>query len=250
MKVKVLTMEVANILGVPFSTRSFDETVAYLVSRIESGERTHVVTANPEIVMVAREQPSFQSILEQAVVVPDGIGIVYAAKWTNQPIAERVTGIELMEALMEQADRHRWKVYLLGASPDVNRLAAEKLAARYPGARIVGYRDGYFQTNEDEDVARDIAEKEPHLLFVAMGAPKQDQWIAAQWERLGVPLAMGVGGSFDVIAGKVKRAPALWQKLHLEWLYRLLSQPSRWKRQLAIPRFVWTVLREKWGNRS
>jgi N-acetylglucosaminyldiphosphoundecaprenol N-acetyl-beta-D-mannosaminyltransferase len=250
MKVKVLTMQVAKILGVPFSTRSFDETVAYLVSRIESGERTHVVTANPEIVMVAREQPSFQSILEQAYVVPDGIGIVYAAKWTNQPIAERVTGIELMEALMEQADRHQWKVYLLGASPDVNRLAAEKLAARYPGARIVGYRDGYFQTNEEEDVARDIAEKQPHLLFVAMGAPKQDQWIAAWWDQLGVPLAMGVGGSFDVIAGKVKRAPALWQKLHLEWLYRLLSQPSRWKRQLAIPRFVWTVMWEKWGNRS
>ncbi|MFY0544198.1 WecB/TagA/CpsF family glycosyltransferase [Brevibacillus sp. H7] len=245
-----MTMKVASILGVPFSTRSFDETVADLVERIQSGERTHVVTANPEIVMVARENKSFRTILEQAYVVPDGIGIVYAAKWTNQPIRERVTGIELLEALMREADRKHWNVYLLGAAPDVNRLAAERLAERFLGARIVGYRDGYFQKNEEEKVAQEIAERKPHLLFVALGAPKQDEWISSYWDRLQVPLVMGVGGSFDVIAGKVKRAPVLWQKLHLEWMYRLLSQPSRWKRQLAIPRFVFTVLWEKWGNRS
>jgi N-acetylglucosaminyldiphosphoundecaprenol N-acetyl-beta-D-mannosaminyltransferase len=175
---------------------------------------------------------------------------VYAAKWTGQPITERVTGIELLEALMKQADQHHWNVYLLGAAPDVNRLAAEKLAERYPGARVVGYRDGFFHKDEEEQIVQEIVERKPHLLFVAMGAPKQDQWIASHWLQLQVPLVMGVGGSFDVIAGKVKRAPVLWQKLHLEWMYRLLSQPSRWKRQLAIPRFVWTVLSEKWGNRT
>ncbi|TRY25706.1 WecB/TagA/CpsF family glycosyltransferase [Brevibacillus sp. LEMMJ03] len=250
MKVKLLTKQVANILGVSFSTRGFDETVADLVERIASGRKTHVVTANPEIVMLARENRSLRTILEQAYVVPDGIGIVYAARWTKQPISERVTGVDLLEALMAAADRHQWKVYLLGASPEVNRLAAEKLAGRYPGARIVGYRDGYFQQGEEPAIVREIAEKAPHLLFVAMGSPKQDEWIARYRDQLQASLMMGVGGSFDVIAGKVKRAPKLWQRLHLEWLYRLLAQPSRWKRQLAIPRFVWTVLKEKGENRS
>jgi len=243
-------MKVANILGVTFSAQSFQETVADLTQRIHSGQCTHVVTANPEIVMIARDNRSFQNVLKQAYVVPDGIGIIYAAKWTGQPITERVTGIELLEALMQQADQHHWNVYLLGAAPDVNRLAAEKLAQRYPGARVVGYRDGFFRKEEEEQIVQEIVERKPHLLFVAMGAPRQDEWIASRRAELQVPLMMGVGGSFDVIAGKVKRAPAVWQKLHLEWLYRLLSQPSRWQRQLAIPRFVWTVLSEKWGNRT
>ncbi|MFD2368410.1 WecB/TagA/CpsF family glycosyltransferase [Brevibacillus sp. GCM10020057] len=245
-----MTRQVAKILDVPFSTRGFRESVAYMVDRIESGARTHVVTANPEIVMLAREHQDFRSIVEQAYVVPDGIGIVYAAKWTNQPIYERVTGVELLEALMAEADRRRWRVYLLGAHPDVIRLAAEKLTERYPGAGVVGYRDGYFRQDEEEQIVKEIAGKRPHLLFVALGAPRQEYWMAKYRDQLNASLMMGVGGSFDVISGKVKRAPAMWQKLHLEWFYRLLSQPSRWKRQLAIPRFVLTVLREKWSSRS
>lgn len=221
-----------------------------MVDRIESGERTHVVTANPEIVMLARERQDFRSIVEQAYVVPDGIGIVYAARWTNQPIYERVTGVELLEALMAEADRRRWIVYLLGAHPEVISLAAEKLAERYPGARVVGHRDGYFRQDEEEQIVQEIAEKQPHLLFVALGAPRQEQWMAKYRDQLNASLMMGVGGSFDVISGKVKRAPAIWQKLHLEWFYRLMCQPSRWKRQVAIPRFVLTVLREKWRSRS
>ncbi|MGG1664617.1 WecB/TagA/CpsF family glycosyltransferase [Brevibacillus sp. NRS-1366] len=245
-----MSKQVATILGVPFSTRGFRETVAYMVERIESGQKTHVVTANPEIVMMAREHQGFRSIVEQAYVVPDGIGIVYAAKWTNQPIHERVTGVELVEALMAEAGKHEWRVYLLGAKPEVIRLAADKLAARYPKARLVGYHDGFFKEDEDEQIVQEIAEARPHLLFVALGAPRQEHWMARHRERLNASLMMGVGGSFDVIAGKVKRAPEFWQKLHLEWFYRLASEPSRWKRQLAIPRFVATVLKEKWSSRS
>jgi len=243
-------MKVARILGVPFSTRSFQETISDLATRIQTGARTHVVTANPEIVMVAREHAEFKEILEQAYVVPDGIGIVYAAKWTDVPITERVTGIELLEGLMQQADEHAWKVFLFGASPQVNEKAAEELDKRYPHAKIVGRRDGFFAPEEAESIAEEIAASKPDLLFVALGAPKQDEWIAAHWDRLQVKLAMGVGGSFDVIAGYVKRAPVFWQKLHLEWFYRLLKQPSRWRRQLAIPRFVVTVLWGKFKNRS
>jgi len=245
-----MTRPVAHILGVPFSTRNFDETVNHLTELIERGEQTHVITANPEVVMLARGNPFFRSTLEQAYVVPDGIGIVYAARWTHKPITERVTGVELMEALMARADERGWNVYLLGAAPDVVRLAAEKLHNRYPGARIVGYRDGYFRQEEEEQIVQEIAAKNVQLLFVAMGAPRQDEWIARYRGRLRATLMMGVGGSFDVVSGKVKRAPLIWQKLNLEWLYRLLVTPSRWRRQLAIPRFVWTVLTEKWKTRS
>ncbi|GED67541.1 acetylglucosaminyldiphosphoundecaprenol acetyl-beta-D-mannosaminyltransferase [Brevibacillus reuszeri] len=245
-----MAKQVAKILDVPFSTLGFRETIADMVERIESGQKTHVVTANPEIVMLAREHQGFRSIVEQAYVVPDGIGIVYAAKWTNQPIYERVTGVELLEALMAEANQYGWNVYLLGASPEVIELAATKLQARYPQARLVGYRNGYFKEEEEEQIVQEIAETRPHLLFVALGAPKQDNWLVKYRERLNASLMMGVGGSFDVISGKVKRAPEVWQKLHLEWFYRLASEPSRWKRQLAIPRFVVTVLKEKWSSRS
>lgn len=238
-------MQVAKILGVPFSTHGFDETVAYLTDRVLSGEPVHVVTANPEVVMAARDSARLREILQHAFVVPDGIGIIYAAKWTRQPLHERVTGIELMEALMEQANIHGWRVYLLGASPEVSQKAAQTLQQRYPQAQIVGHKDGYFSKQEEKEIAEEIARTKPHLLFVAMGAPRQDEFIYTCWKTLNVPLAMGVGGSFDVIAGHVKRAPIVWQKLHLEWLYRLLRQPSRWRRQLAIPRFVWAVLRER-----
>lgn len=236
---------VAPILGVRFSTQSFQETVADLVKRIESGHMTHVVTANPEIVMIAREQEKLRTILERAYVVPDGIGIVYAAKWLHQPIHERITGIELLEALMVHADERKWKVYMLGASPESNRSASERLAERYPQAQIVGARDGYFRAEDEPEIIREITSLQPDILFVAMGAPRQEEWISAYRDQLQVPLVMGVGGSFDVIGGRVKRAPVVWQKLHLEWFYRLLKQPSRWKRQLAIPLFVLAVWREK-----
>lgn len=242
-------MEVARILGVPFTTKSFDETLAWLCARIEARQLTHVVTANPEIVMAAKRNEAFRQMLERAFVVPDGIGIIYAAKWLHLPLGERIPGIELLEALMRKADEKQWKVYLLGASPEVNRKAAERLAARYPQARIVGHRDGYFRREEEAEIVREIAALSPDLVFVAMGAPRQDEWIATHQQALGVPVMMGVGGSLDVIAGKVKRAPQLWQRLHLEWLYRLLSQPSRWKRQLDIPRFVMTVLWDKYSRR-
>lgn len=242
-------MKEAKILGVSFSTLGFNATVADLVARIESGQRTHVVTANPEVVMIAKENAGFQSILEQAYVVPDGIGIVYAAKMLQKPLHERVTGVELVDALMQEADKQGWSVFLLGASPDVNRMAAARLEKDYPRARIVGRRDGFFSADEEQLVLDEITAKSPDLLFVAMGVPRQELWIAKHWSQLNIPVVIGIGGVFDVLAGTVKRAPVLWQKLHLEWMYRLLKQPSRWKRQLAIPRFVGAVLIEKWGKR-
>ncbi|RNB82077.1 glycosyltransferase [Brevibacillus fluminis] len=242
-------MKEAKILGVSFSTLGFNATVSDLVARAEAGQRTHVVTANPEVVMIAKENAGFQSILDQAYVVPDGIGIVYAAKMLDKPLHERVTGVELVDALMQEANTQGWKVFLLGASPDVNRMAAARLEKDFPGAKIVGRRDGYFSADEEQLLINEINAASPDLLFVAMGVPRQEFWIAKHWSQLNTPIVIGIGGVFDVLAGTVKRAPVLWQKLHLEWLYRLLRQPSRWKRQLAIPRFVGAVLIEKWGKR-
>ncbi|WP_232697868.1 WecB/TagA/CpsF family glycosyltransferase [Brevibacillus daliensis] len=238
-------MNVIRILGVPFSKLGFQETVDYFTAEIKAGNRTRVMTVNPEMVMMAQGNSSMRKLIEQAHVTPDGIGIVKAARWTNQPIPERVTGVELLVSLMEKANENNWGVYLLGAAPDVSQKAAEILAERYPHARIVGRQDGFFNSEQEKQIVADIREKKPELLFVAMGAPKQDEWIAKHWEALPVNLAMGVGGSLDIISGKVKRAPKFWQAIHLEWFYRLLATPSRWRRQVAIPKFIVAVL---WGR--
>ncbi|WP_094699859.1 WecB/TagA/CpsF family glycosyltransferase [Brevibacillus laterosporus] len=243
-------MKVARILGVPFSTKGLQDTVQHLTDLVKLGERTHVVTANPEIVMLSQGNKNMARLMEQAYIVPDGIGIIYAARWLNAPIRERVTGVELLEHLMIQANENHWGVYLLGASPEVNEKAAEVLQERFPQAKIVGRQDGYFKPEEEARIVADIQEKKPNLLFVAMGAPKQDEWIAKHWNALPVSLAMGVGGCLDVISGKVKRAPKMWQQLHLEWFYRLVKDPSRWRRQLAIPHFVATVLWSRLKKRS
>ncbi|GAB7389228.1 WecB/TagA/CpsF family glycosyltransferase [Bacillaceae bacterium] len=230
------------VLGIPFARMTMLETVQWIASRIRAGDKLQIVTANPEIVMAAQKNGELFSLLQRvSLVTPDGIGVVWAAKTLGAPLPERVAGYDLLHELMKRANEEQWRVYLFGASADANEQAARKLQEQYPGARIVGRRDGYFREEDEPSIVADINEKKPHLLFVALGAPKQELWIARHWHELNVNAAMGVGGSFDVLAGLVKRAPLLWQKLNLEWLYRLLSQPSRWRRQLALPQFVWKV---------
>lgn len=229
------------IMDVPFSKLSMGDTVEYLEARIQANEYTQVVTANPEIVMYAQQDPNYLELLQQVeMVVADGIGIVYAAKIQYQPVTERVAGYDLLLELMKQANQHHWGVYLLGAEEEVNRLAFEKLKNSFPNARIVGRHHGFFKDGSEleQQILEDIKEKKPHLLFVALGFPRQENWIAKHQKDIAVPYAMGVGGSFDGLSGKVKRAPIIWQKLGLEWFYRLLSMPSRWRRMLVLPRFM------------
>ncbi|RIX51063.1 glycosyltransferase [Paenibacillus nanensis] len=233
------------IFGIPFSKLSMDETVSYLTEAIEEGRLTHVITANPIMVMAALDNPEFARVLKKAdLIVPDGAGVVWAAKVGGEPVAERVTGFDLMHRLLEQGEKRHWRVYLLGTTQEIIDAAAEKLQLQYPQVRIVGTRNGFFGPNEDEAIVEEIRELQPHLLFVARGMDKED-WNAKYKERLGVPFIMGVGGSFDVISGKLKRAPELFQKLKMEWLYRLLQEPSRYRRMLALPKFVVKVLRNK-----
>jgi N-acetylglucosaminyldiphosphoundecaprenol N-acetyl-beta-D-mannosaminyltransferase len=237
-----------SILGIPFSRLTLDQTVQAVSSHLansaaEKSPLFHVITANPEAVMTAREDAEFRDIMLRAnMVTPDGIGIVLASKWKGEPLTERVTGYEILLKLLEQGQKEAWSFYLLGADEETNRKAAETIEQRYPGVRIVGRHNGFFTKEQEPEIIRSIAEAKPQLLIVALGIPYAEKWISKHRHSLNASFAMGVGGSLDVIAGKVKRAPVFWQKLNLEWLYRLLKQPSRWRRQLALPRFALTFL--------
>lgn len=235
-----------SIYGIRFSKLNMQDTVAYLENVIESGHSIQLITANPIMVMEALENAKFMSVMKQAdLVIPDGTGIVWAANYVGEPVAERVTGFDLLHELMKAGDVRRWKVFLLGAAPDVVHAAAERLRQQYPLVEIVGVRDGFFGEAEDEAVVQSIREAAPDILFVARGLDTQEPWIAKHRHELQVPLMMGVGGSFDVISGRSKRAPVWMQRLRLEWLYRLLREPKRFGRMLALPKFAWKVMRDK-----
>lgn len=204
-----------------------------------------VVTINPEGVMLAREDETLRQVVERAALVtPDGSGILWAANKLGQPLKERVTGVDLLEQLCAQAAQEGWTVFFLGAKPGIADQAAVEMTGRYPGLQIIGTENGYFREREKEVIAH-IRSCQPDLLFAALGMPFQEHWLYQHRKELGCKVAVGVGGSFDVLAGTVKRAPKLWQKLRLEWLWRLLSDPKRWRRYLAIPRFMQAVEKER-----
>jgi N-acetylglucosaminyldiphosphoundecaprenol N-acetyl-beta-D-mannosaminyltransferase len=160
-------------------------------------------------------------------------------------IPERVTGVDLIDPLCEELARAGLSLYLLGGKGDTAARAAAALAARHPGLRIAGARDGYFPASDDEAVARSIAQSGARVVLVGLGSPRQEFWIREQLARSGARVGIGVGGSLDVLAGNVERAPELWRRLNLEWLYRLVKEPRRWRRQLALPLFVVLALRER-----
>ncbi|OXM86446.1 WecB/TagA/CpsF family glycosyltransferase [Paenibacillus rigui] len=222
------------------------DTVALITRMIESGRPHQLITANPIMVMTAVEDQAYLQMMKQAdLIVPDGAGVVWAANYVGNPVAERVTGFDLIHHLFEIGQSKGWKVYLVGASAEIIEAAALQIKERYPKLQLVGYRDGYFQADQDQEVIENIRAHQPDILLVGRSASGQEPWIAKYKEQLQVPVIMGVGGSFDVISGKLKRAPKLFQKLKLEWFYRLLQEPWRYKRMLVLPKFVMKVIREK-----
>ncbi|NMO98154.1 WecB/TagA/CpsF family glycosyltransferase [Paenibacillus lemnae] len=238
--------QTVHIYGIPFSKMSFKETVVYLTEAVESGQPHQVITANPIMVMTALDNPSYKQMMQRAeIIVPDGTGIVWAASKAGDPVAERVTGFDLVHELFRIGETKRWRFYLLGTTPEVIQEAAERLQMQYPAAIVAGYRDGFFGADQDQEVIQEIRAASPDILLVARGADTQEPWIDKHKDALGVPVMMGVGGTFDIVSGKSKRAPAAFQKLRLEWLYRLLREPTRFKRMLALPKFAVKVLRDK-----
>lgn len=214
-------------------------------THMQQQEKTFVVTANPEIVMHANADIHFKQLLQRATyITADGIGIVKAAKQLGQPLPERVTGYDTMLQLLNIANNEQKKVYFLGAKEEILAQMTDKIKETYPNLIIAGLHHGYFDLH-DESIVKNIQEAEPDFVFVALGFPRQEQWIDMHMNSFKKGIFMGVGGSFDVISGNVKRAPQIWQTLHIEWVYRLLSQPSRWRRMLAIPRFMVEIRRKK-----
>jgi len=242
--------ERVQVLGQPVDRVAMDEAVAMISRWLEEGlpaggAARLVVTANPEIVYNARRDRELARVLAQApLVVADGIGIVWAARRYGRPVPERVPGVDLMMALLERAAQRGWRPFFLGTRPQVVARAVQRAEQLFPGLAIAGYHHGYFHDKDEERVLAQIRQAAPDLVFAGMGARRELTWLHRHRQALGVPVAMGVGGSLDVLAGEVQRAPGWVQAVHLEWLYRLLKEPRRWRRQAVLPLFVLAVLQD------
>ncbi|SPF55972.1 Glycosyl transferase, WecB/TagA/CpsF family protein [Candidatus Desulfosporosinus infrequens] len=235
-----LGSERVNILGITVDVYSMQETVEQIRQAVEQQVAIRVVTANPEMIYASDRDQRLKKLINSAeVVTADGIGVVWAARRLGTPIRERVTGIDLIQALFPLAATEKWRVYFLGGKQGVAEQAANKVVCDHPGI-VWEAGSGYFNSTEEPYVLEKIRRFQPHILLVGLGAPRQEYWIA---EHPGLAyVSIGVGGSFDALAGVVIRAPKRIQELHVEWLYRLWKEPRRWQRQAVLPRFVLKVL--------
>lgn len=232
------------IMGVGFDDLTLDEAAQRAAGMIDEGGFHYVVTPNPELVDRARrEEPFRQAINGADLVLPDGIGVVYAARLLGRRLKGRCPGIDFAGKLMEHMARTGLRLYLLGAKPGVAEAAAARLEIRYPGLTICGTHDGYFQ--EDAPVVEEIRRAGADVVFVCLGAPKQEYWMVKNGPATGARLMAGLGGSLDVFAGVVERAPESWQRLGLEWLYRLTREPKRIGRMARLPLFLVSAVGER-----
>ncbi|MFN8378436.1 MAG: WecB/TagA/CpsF family glycosyltransferase [Anaerolineae bacterium] len=237
-----------HILGRPVSAISYTEWLEQIGAWVRERPRRlhHVCTLNPEMVMIARQDANFRTVVERAdLAVPDGVGLLWAAKRNGTSLPERVTGSDGVPMIAERAAQEGWRLFLLGAAPGVADRAAAVLQSRNPGLQIAGTYSGSPSPSQEAEITERVNASGADLLFVAFGAPEQDKWIARNAPRLNVAMAMGVGGSLDFVAGVVPRAPQWMQRAGLEWLYRLYLQPWRIKRMMRLPRFVLAVWMER-----
>jgi len=245
--VKPIRVNRIEILGLPVDKITYAEWMQLSDRWVKTGSRLHhVCTTNPEFMMIAKRDPNFYNILHRAdLCIPDGVGLLWAAKQRGNPLPERVTGSDGVPIIAEHAAKLGWKLFFLGAGEGIAAQAAKILRERYTGLQIVGVYSGNPSPDEEDSIVERVNQSEADILLVAYGAPEQDKWIARNNTRLNVKMAMGVGGSFDFIAGVVPRAPQWMRNAGLEWLFRLYKQPWRLKRMLRLPRFVLAVLFER-----
>lgn len=244
-------MKKIEILGIPVDHVNRAEAEAAFVTLLSEGasQLKWIATPNSEIIVNAQKDAAFADVLRSAdLVIPDGIGLVYASKLLGCPLKERVTGIDFLSSILAHLAKEHRSVFLLGSKPGegdepgVAQAAAAKMREAFPGLVIAGTHHGYFEKAEEEEVVEKINASHADFLCVALGSPKQEQFIAKHKTALSVKVAIGVGGSLDVWAGTVKRAPKFYQDHGVEWLYRFVKQPSRYKRMAAIPLFMLRVL--------
>lgn len=234
------------ILGFPVDQVRLQEVGGFVRLALRQPHATHIVTANPEILDEASRNPRLADIISQAdLVTADGVGILLAGRLLGDRFPERVTGIELADFLFAIGEDEGWSFYFLGASPGVTQKARNGLQKVYPGLQVRGCQHGYFKKDQEARVVADIHRTRPDIILVGLGSPRQDEFIQAHKDAFPGTVWIGVGGSFDVFSGKVQRAPDLFRRLKLEWLYRIATDPKRWKRSLALPRFVLKVLRQR-----
>ncbi|MFS0783789.1 WecB/TagA/CpsF family glycosyltransferase [Bacillus sp. 1P06AnD] len=237
-------MQKETYFGVDVSPLSYEEILADLELRMEEGKKSTIIAVNPEKVMTAEKNEQLRELINNSTYgIADGIGILLASKLKKGQVTSRVTGVDMMDRLLQFSAEKCYRVFLYGAKEEVVSKAVEKIKEKYPSIIIAGYENGYVQ--DAGLVVNKINEAKADLLFVAMGSPKQELWIREHMDSLSARVYQGVGGSFDVFAGHVKRAPAFYRKFGLEWMYRLMKEPKRLKRQMALPKFLLKVIRSK-----
>ena len=238
------------VMDIRIHAVTMKEALAFAEKAIESGKPSMIATANAEMIMIAQEDKELGHILNHAdLVVPDGAGVLWAGEQLGTPFPERVTGADLTVELLKRASVMCWPVYFLGGKPGVAAKAAKKFMEEHGTFSLVGCHDGYFNEEEEKEIIEDIKKSGAKILFAGLGVPKQEKWLYAHKEELGV-LSMGIGGVFDVMSGNLKRAPLWMQKHRLEWAYRLYLQPSRIGRMMALPKFMQAVKKWKKERRS
>jgi len=234
------------LMGVPIHSITAEETVAYVAQWIEGGQARQIATVNPEFLMQARKDAAFRATLNRvALCIPDGYGVLWAARLRGIKIRERVPGSDLVPRLSAAAARYGWRIFYLGAAPGIAEKTADILTARYPGLPVAGCYAGSPAIEEENDIVTRIRASQADILFVAYGAPKQELWLERNLPRTGAKVGIGVGGTFDFITGIRHRAPHWIQRIGLEWFYRLVVEPWRWRRQLVLPHFAILALLRK-----
>ncbi|NLI91050.1 MAG: WecB/TagA/CpsF family glycosyltransferase [Peptococcaceae bacterium] len=235
-----------NILGTRIDNVGLDDCLIFIFEALAKGHEIRIVTANPELIYRAQKDNELLEILDSAdMVLPDGIGVVWAARQLGGVLKERVTGIDLTYEILKEGDRCRWRIFMLGAKPGIAEKAAIEQSQKYPGI-IFDSHHGYFTQEEEPFVLEKIRRFNPDILLTGLGAPRQEVW---NYRNKGIAkVRIGVGGTIDVLSGQVRRAPRFFQENNLEWFYRLLKEPSRISRQSILPLYVLKVLQTKYFN--
>lgn len=233
------------ILGVRVDNVGEEEALEIMEGFLVSGRPHHVVTVNPEYIIQAWDSPAFREVLNGTdLSLADGVGVIWAARLLGCPLKARLPGVDMVWRLAERAAEKSCRIFLLGGREGVAQGAARALKSRYPSLEVAGVYAGSPNPEEEDTIADMVMASGAHLLLVAYGAPQQDWWIRRNLERTGASLVMGVGGALDYISGRVKRSPRWMQRWGLEWLFRLMVEPWRWRRMLRLPRFAFLVVRE------
>lgn len=249
MKMNIKTVE---ILGCPIANMTLNETVNYIHHAIESKQPIHQSSVNAAKLVYMNQNPDLKNdVISSNLINADGMAVVWASKFLNRSLQERVTGIDLMQNLVELASKSQYKVFFLGAEEEIVKKVLAYYKSKYSNEIIAGYHNGYYDKRDEDKVAYQIAHSGAHILFVAISSPAKELFLNKYKNIINVPFIMGVGGSFDVIAGKVSRAPIWMQKNGLEWLFRLLQEPRRmWKRYFYTNTiFLFLILQEKFKQR-